>query len=119
MEQEQILIEEIIQTYLAENVDVPVYMEIPKKDFPSNFYVVEKTSGTEVNHIYNSTFAIKSYAASLYDAAMLNQILIYKMLYGLITLPEIIKVDLNSNYNFTDTQEKRYRYQAVFDIAHY
>ena len=41
------------------------------------------------------------------------------MLDGLITLGAVAKVDLNSDYNFTDTTTKTYRYQAVFDIVHY
>ena len=38
---------------------------------------------------------------------------------GLIWLDEIRGVSLNSDYNFTDTTTKEYRYQAVFDIGHY
>jgi len=34
-------------------------------------------------------------------------------------LNEIGKVKLNSDYNFTDTVTKQYRYQAVYDISHY
>ena len=34
-------------------------------------------------------------------------------------LPEIGAVHLNSDYNFTDTAAKRYRYQAVFDVTYY
>ncbi len=38
---------------------------------------------------------------------------------SLIELTEIAKVRLNSDYNFTDTATKRYRYQAVYDLNHY
>ena len=37
----------------------------------------------------------------------------------IIVLPEISRSKLNSDYNFTDTEKKRYRYQAVYDITHY
>ena len=30
-----------------------------------------------------------------------------------------MKYNLNSDYNFTDTETKEYRYQAVFDINYY
>ena len=36
-----------------------------------------------------------------------------------IELPEISSVQLNSDYNYTDTATKRYRYQAVFDFVYY
>ena len=29
------------------------------------------------------------------------------------------KCELNSDYNYTDTARKRYRYQAVFDIVYF
>lgn len=33
--------------------------------------------------------------------------------------PLISRVQLNSDYNFTDTAQKRYRYQAVYDLTFY
>jgi hypothetical protein len=81
--------------------------------------VIEKTGGSQDNHINSSTFAIKSYAPSMYEAAVMNEEIKALMLDGLITLGEIAKVSLNSDYNFTDTETKTYRYQAVFDIVHY
>ena len=38
---------------------------------------------------------------------------------GLLSQNEIHSVRLNSDYNYTDTTTKQYRYQAVFDIGHY
>ena len=49
----------------------------------------------------------------------MNEEVIDVMLNGLITEGDIAKVDLNTDYNFTDTTTKQYRYQAVFDIVHY
>ena len=34
-------------------------------------------------------------------------------------LDSISKCELNSDYNFTDTQQKKYRYQAVFNLTYY
>ena len=51
----------------------------------------------------------------MYKASELNEIVKEKM-DDLITLPNISKSSLNSDYNFTDTQTKKYRYQAVYDI---
>ena len=39
--------------------------------------------------------------------------------YGLIEEDDIIEVELQSDYNFTDTETKEYRYQAVFNVTHY
>lgn len=31
----------------------------------------------------------------------------------------VCRCELNSDYNYTDTKRKKYRYQAVFNIAYY
>ena len=31
----------------------------------------------------------------------------------------VIKIELNADYNFTDVDTKTYRYQAVFNITYY
>lgn len=54
----------------------------------------------------------------MYDAAKLNEEL-KEVVENMIELDEISNVQLNSDYNFTDTTTKEYRYQAVFDINHY
>jgi hypothetical protein len=55
----------------------------------------------------------------LQEAAELSEEVVTLMCYGLVGLEEVSKVSLNSEYNYTDTVEKKYRYQAVFDIVHY
>ena len=54
----------------------------------------------------------------MFEAAKLNE-KIKNLMYDLTTISEVSKVKLNSDYNFTDTETKRYRYQAIFDIYHY
>lgn len=110
------MIEEKILNYLAGQLEVPVRMEVPE-DAPDEFVVIEKTGSGMENYIYTATFAVKSYAPSMYEAAALNE-MVKDTMSGLTTLPCVSRSALNSDYNFTDTTEKRYRYQAVFDIVH-
>ena len=112
------MIEVTVLNYLKTRTNLPVYLEIPK-DAPQSFYKIEKTGSSLDNHIYSSTFAIQSYSDSMYNAAVMNEDLKGYMLDGLIECSEIASVGLNSDYNYTDTTTKRYRYQAVFDIVHY
>lgn len=108
------MIEKTIYDYLNSCMDVPVYME--KQDaMPETYVLIEKTGSSVSNYIYSATFAIQSYSTSMYKASELNEIVKEKM-DDLITLPNISKSRLNSDYNFTDTQTKKYRYQAVYDI---
>ena len=37
---------------------------------------------------------------------------------GITSLPNISRCELNNSYNFTDTESKTYRYQAVFHLVY-
>lgn len=115
------MIEKTVYDFLKNNMSAPVYMEIPK-DPPAKMIVIEKTGSSLNEHIYTSTFAIQSYDKTLLKAAELNDQLKRIMLdgsEGLISLNEVLRIDLNSDYNFTDTTTKKYRYQAIFIVTHY
>lgn len=112
------MIETTILNYLnSAELSATVNTEQPK-DKPSAFFTIERTGGLETEHIKESTFAIQSYAPSMYQAANMNEE-IKEVMKTAITLPEISRVQLNSDYNFTDTSTKTYRYQAVFVVTHY
>ena len=108
-------IEETILTALSAALDVPVYMEVPQSA-PASYVLIEKTGGGMENCIFTATLAVQSIAASLYRAALLNDTVIDAML-SIWKYQDISRSHLNSNYNFTDTRAKEYRYQAVFDLV--
>lgn len=111
------MIEIIIKSFLDGQLSVPVHLE--KLDIePARYVLFEKTGSGRKNHLNSSTFAFQSYAESMYQAALLNEE-VKAAVDDLITLDEIGQVSLNSDYNFTDTTTKNYRYQAVYDITHY
>lgn len=111
------MIEKIILDYLSVKLTVPVYMEYPETT-EAAFIVLEKTGSRKSNRIKTATIAIQSVAVSLYKAAELNE-QVKNAMENAVILPDIGNVALNSDYNFTDTQTKLYRYQAVYDITHY
>lgn len=112
------LIEKIINDYLNSLDGVESYTEMPRT-FPGRCYLIEKTGDSRADRINRATVAIKSYGESLYDSMELNEALKDAMLDGLVRLDEVAGVKLNSDYNFTDTTTKRYRYQAVFSVSYY
>ena len=61
---------------------------------------------------------MQSYGGSLYDAARLNHT-VKAAMRDTVILDDVISCKLNSDYNYTDEETKRYRYQAVFDIRFY
>lgn len=116
------MIELTVLNFLKSKLSVPVTMEVI--DEPE-YVLLEKTGSSNDNHIYNATFAIQSYSDSLYDAALLNEAVKIAMLGdgmvsgGLIDEDIVCSCDLNSDYNYTDTSTKKYRYQAIFSVIHY
>lgn len=112
------MIEKIIYDYLVEKLgSINVYPKIPNNP-PNKFIVYEKTAGGMRDHIKRATIAIQSYDDTVFKASELNEIVKEKML-GIVELPQIASIKLNSDYNFTDIQRKRDRYQSVFDIDYY
>lgn len=111
------MIEKTIQDYLGEHLSVPVYMEEPTAK-PQSYVLVERTGSSESNLIETTTLALKSYGASLYDAVVLNMAVKARIKQA-IELPTVSAVYINSDYNFTDTETKRYRYQCVAVVTHY
>lgn len=111
------MIEELVRTWLAGRLSVPVYLEVPERP-PQAFVVLEKTGGGKNDHIRRATLALQSYAGRLTDAARLNE-RVKAAMEDMPDLDEVCRAALNSDYNFTDTQSKKYRYQAVYDITYY
>lgn len=111
------MIEKIMLDYLSTALDAPAYMEAPE-NAPESYVLIEKTGSSENNHIKEATLAIQSIAPSLYKAARLNE-LVKDAMSKSISLGSIAKAKCNSDYNFTDTTTKSYRYQAVYDVVHY
>ena len=111
------MIELTVKAHLDSVLSVTVYFEQPETA-PESFVLIEKTGSGRTNKLNSSTFAFQSYAGSMYAAASLNE-QVKAAVDSLVSLDEIASVSLNSDYNFTDTETKRYRYQAVYDIKHY
>lgn len=110
------MIEKVILDYLIDQ-KLTVYMEQPKVK-PDSFYLMEKTAGGQTDKVNTSTIIIQSYADTLYNAALMNEAIKLVMAEA-VTLDEVSRVELNSDYNYTDPTTKQYRYQAVFVITHY
>ena len=103
-------------TFLNANLDVNVYAESPKE--LTNYVLLEQTGSSRNNHITTTTIAIQSYGASLLDAMILNGE-VETAMKDFAQLNRVARVELETDYNFTDTETKQYRWQAVYDITHY
>lgn len=110
------MIAKTLLDYLDNNLNVPVVMEAPEQT--TGYVLIDQTGSSRTNHIITTTFAIQSYGDSLYDAMLLNEEVKTAMV-GFAELDEITRVELDTDYNFTNTATKQYRWQAVFSITHY
>lgn len=110
------MIEKTVLDYLSEKMTVQIYAE--KRGQNGKYVIIEKVGGGETDHIKRASIAVQSYADSMFDAAELNE-KVKEVMKGIIALPEVSSCKLDTDYNYTDTSTKKYRYQAVFDLVHY
>lgn len=118
------MIEKTVYDYLSSRLDVPVLLELPEVPseefpvFPSSLIIIEKIGETVSDHVHTASVALQSYSTErLYDAAALDE-QVRAAMDDIIELDEIGGVFLASNYNFTDTSTKRYRYQCIYEISY-
>lgn len=102
--------------YLGSVLDVPVVMEAPEQT--TGYVLIDQTGSSRTNHIITTTLALQSYGATLYEAMLLNEEVKAAMV-GFAELGNITRVELQTDYNFTNTATKQYRWQAVYLITHY
>lgn len=106
----------IIQHLSATLKSGDVYAERPER-LPKKYIIIERTAGGETNHIQSATVAVQSISRnSLLEAAELNADVLKAMPRIVEEYANISACRLNNAYNFTDTESKQYRYQAVFDL---
>lgn len=102
--------------YLKNTLSVPVYTEKPDVQI-KRYVLIEKTGGSCEDCVDSVILAIQSYAESLYEASLLNES-VKEAMGNIVILDTIGKSKLNTDYNYTDTAKKIYRYQAVYDITY-
>ena len=102
--------------YLGTKLSVGVYMEAPEQ--LTDYVLLDQTGTSRTNHIITTTIAVQSYAPSLYGAMLLNED-VKAAMDEFLGEPQVTKVELETDYNFTDTATKQYRWQAVYNITHY
>ena len=103
--------------YLTENLEgIYVGMEAPEQ--LTDYVLIDQTGSAKTNHITTTTVAIQSYGASLYEAMLLNE-RVKDAMDGFLALDVVSRVHLETDYNFTNTETKQYRWQAVYQITHY
>lgn len=112
------MIEKTIINYLGTVQNLPVFAEVPL-NAPAEYILIEKTGGSETNHIRQATVVVLCVSRnSLENACRIAEDVRTKML-EIVVVPSVFSCRINAGpYNFTDPDTKNYRYQTVFDIYH-
>lgn len=111
------MIERIVLEFLESKLNIPVFLEKPPRP-PARMVVVQKTGSSRSNRIDGATIALQSYGSSLVDTIELNE-RVKTAMDEIIELDSVGGCDFSSDYNYTDTQTKQHRYQAVYFITYY
>lgn len=111
------MIEITVLEHLSQALGLSVSMEYPE-DPPDTFLVLRTGDTSRQNWLETTVFVVESYAPSMYEAAVLNSRAKAAM-DALPELPEVSAAHLGTDYPANDTTNKRYRYQAVYNVTHY
>lgn len=116
------MIEVTVLNYLKSVLTgVTVLMELPEvpsadyPTFPEKLVVIELIGRSVTDRIQDASIALQSYGTSLYNAAALDE----QVRAAMDAIPgstDVAGAHLASNYNFTDPETKRYRYQSVYEL---
>lgn len=112
------MIETTVLSYLASSMNLPVYLEEPESP-PEKYVIVEKVGSAHANRFDSAMIAVQSYDVSLLKAAELSHMIKQIMHDMPEQITSVTRCVCTGDYNYTDTETHRYRYQAVFDISYY
>lgn len=112
------MVETALRAYLADLLDVPVYLDTPP-DHGTTYVTIERVGSGRSDRLNTYRMAVQSYGASKAEAAALNESVKEVMLTDVVYMTDIGGIRLESDYDYTDTSTKAYRYQAVFEVVYY
>lgn len=110
------MIERIILEYLSGQQTAPVYTETPVNLEADEYIIIERTGGSEQNHIREATIAVQTIAGSMFRAAEMAED-VREIMLDIVSLPSVFHCSVNAGpYNFTNTDTNEYRYQTVYTV---
>lgn len=111
------IIEVVVIQYLKNVLNVPCYAEMPELDKTGPYIVVEKTGASSKDFISGADFVIQCYEDTLYKAIQLCES-VKRAMQDIVNETNISRASLNSDYNATDPDTKKYRYQCYYNMTY-
>lgn len=113
------MLEEQIIDYLHVQTGLHVSNEKNAARRYAEYILIQRTGGGVENFINNATYAIQSISShSKLRAAQINE-MVKQVMEAFADEEGISSCKLNSDYDYTNTLTKEYRYQAVFGIVYF
>ena len=85
----------------------------------TEYILIQRTGGGKTNQVDRATYVIQSISViSKLRAAQICEA-VKEAMEEFEQEDGIFSCDINSDYDFTNTSTKEYRYQAVFDITYF
>lgn len=97
-----------------------VYAETPV-DEPDEYLIVEQTGSGDENYIENVMVVVQTISRDRNNGLSKVMAINETVIAAMKEMPEhedVFRCHRNTDYNFTDTSTKKYRWQAVFDITY-
>lgn len=110
------IIEKRIIEYLKPLLSVDVVAESPE-DGSLPYVRIERVGRTVRNYVTTDSVAFQSYGRTMIEAATIDEE-VQEHMKGIVSLDEISRVSMQSNYNASDTSNMKYRYQCIYDIVY-
>lgn len=111
------MIEVTLREYLENELNVPVYMEVPKS-IPASYVLLQLIDAGRIDHIDAATFNVIVKGDTLYSAAELRDE-VKAALLNSITLNGISHVDQGGEIAGIDSANKTYQYELTFNFYFY
>lgn len=111
------MIEEVL-IRLLNTAGFKTFTEV-EDNMPEAYVIIERTGNSRNNKISKPIVAFRCCSESMYKAAELCESLEKFILEELPGQENIAGVTLNTDYNYTDTETKTYRYCALFVFTYH
>lgn len=110
------LIESVVLKYLNDNLDIPVYVDMPDR-LPEKFVIFTIVDRGRRNFINHVTIEFHSYADKKLDAAEIDE-KVRMLMEDIIFLPEVAASRLGGGNDLNDPQINKYRYRCYFNLTY-
>lgn len=100
--------EKTVIAYLAQELGIPVYADVPETRPKTRFITVEQTGGTSTLYTQRCSVAIQVWAKTRFEASELAQ-RVHDIMPNMVVCDDVMHVETGVPYNFPLQDSPRYQ----------